>query len=252
MSEEAKPQAAVVPPAAADPLPVPDAVAPSDAKADTNGAVPNGAPEVASEAKEVAIPEAQDAPAPAECRFPIKLSCHFHLLIQFFSCSATNQHELTDKQNTPEDVTQDRIAPPPEDTEMADSTKYDDDDAAPAADGSAEPAPTTPASAGKAKPRRKSGGIPEHKGKKLNKKASKAKMTHTDAKPGDYFYVRLKGYPLWPAIVCDESMLPNTLIKTRPVTAAKKDGTYRDDFADSGPKVKDRSFPVMYMHTNEL
>jgi PWWP domain len=124
---------------------------------------------------------------------------------------------------------------------------------APAGD-SAEPtgdAIDTPASAGKSKARRKSG-IPEHKGKKLNKKASKAKMSHSDAKPGDYFYVRLKGYPLWPAIVCDESMLPNTLIKSRPVTAARPDGSYRADFEDGGPKAKDRSFPVMYLHTNEL
>jgi hypothetical protein len=100
--------------------------------------------------------------------------------------------------------------------------------------------------------RRKSGGVPEHQKKKLNKKASKAKMTHTDAKPGDYFMIRLKGYPLWPGIVCDETMLPNTLLKNRPVTAARPDGTYREDYADGGAKVKDRTFPVMYLHTNEL
>lgn len=112
---------------------------------------------------------------------------------------------------------------------------------------------STPASAAKSKGRRKSGGVPEHnKGKKLNKKASKAKMTHTDAKPGNHFYVRLKGYPLWPAIICDESMLPQTLIKSRPVTAARPDGTYRADYEDGGAKVKDRVFPVMYLHTNEL
>ena len=165
---------------------------------------------------------------------------------------ATKQEEESnDKQTISEDVTQDQIAPPTEDTEMADSTKHDDD-LAPVLEGSAEPAPITPASAGKTKPRRKSGGVPEHKGKKLNKKASKAKMTHTDAKPGDYFYVRLKGYPLWPAIVADETMLPNTLTKSRPAAAAKMDGTYRDDYADGGSKVKDRYFPVMYLHTNEL
>jgi hypothetical protein len=95
---------------------------------------------------------------------------------------------------------------------------------------------------------------PEPKGKKLNRKSLKAKsrMTHTDAKPGDYFYIRLKGYPLWPAIVCDESMLPITLLKSRPVTAARQDGTYRDDYEDGGSKVKDRTFPMMYLHTNEL
>lgn len=133
-------------------------------------------------------------------------------------------------------------------------------DAAPPSDAVAapiEPAESataqTPASAAKSKtPRRKSGGVPEHKGKKLNKKASVAKMTHIDAQPGDYFYVRLKGYPLWPAIVCDENMLPSTLTKTRPVTAARSDGTYREDYEDGGPKAKDRTFPVMYLHTNEL
>lgn len=125
-------------------------------------------------------------------------------------------------------------------------------DAAPTADESANPPIEGSASVDKSKPRRKSsGGIPEHK-KKLNKKASKAKMTHTDALPGDYFFVRLKGYPLWPAIVCDEAMLPTTLLKTRPVTAARADGTYRADYEDGGNKVKDRTFPVMYLHTNEL
>lgn len=95
---------------------------------------------------------------------------------------------------------------------------------------------------------------PEHKGKRLIRKSlkSKMKMTHTDAKPGDYFYVRLKGYPLWPAIVCDESMLPIALLKSRPVTAARQDGTYCDDYEDGGSKVKDRTFPVMYPHTFEF
>jgi hypothetical protein len=125
------------------------------------------------------------------------------------------------------------------------------DDAAPAFAESADAAVDTQASASKSNARRKSGGVPEHK-KKLNRKASKAKMTHTDAKPGDYFMIRLKGYPLWPGIVCDETMLPNTLLKSRPVTAARPDGTYRADYDDGGPKMKDRTFPVMYLHTNEL
>jgi hypothetical protein len=132
---------------------------------------------------------------------------------------------------------------------MKDSIKPDD--AAPVVDASVDPPVDASASADKSKARRKSGTVPEHK-KKLNKKQSKAKMTHTDAQPGDYFFVRLKGYPLWPAIVCDESMLPSTLLKSRPVTAANPDGTYRADYADGGNKVKDRTFPVMYLHTNEL
>jgi hypothetical protein len=31
-----------------------------------------------------------------------------------------------------------------------------------------------------------------------------------------------------------------------------QDGTYRDDYEDGGSKVKDRTFPVMYLHTNEF
>ncbi|SZF03167.1 unnamed protein product [Blumeria hordei] len=104
----------------------------------------------------------------------------------------------------------------------------------------------------KIKGRRKSTGTSEHRIKKPSKKATKIRTTHIDAKPGDYFYVRLKGYPLWPAIVCDETMLPSTLLKSRPVSAARVDGTYREDFTDGGPKAKDRSFPVMYLLTNEF
>ncbi len=155
-----------------------------------------------------------------------------------------------DKQTVAGEVTQDDPATAPEENEMNDNIKTSD--AAPAASELDDLNADAPASATKFKGRRKSGGIPEHKGKKLNKKASKAKMTHTDAKPGDYFYVRLKGYPLWPAIVCDETMLPATLLKTRPVTAARPDGSYRVDYEDGGAKVKDRTFPVMYLHTNEL
>ncbi|EDO01960.1 hypothetical protein SS1G_04435 [Sclerotinia sclerotiorum 1980 UF-70] len=145
---------------------------------------------------------------------------------------------------------------PEGEAEIKDAELKDDEQSegvAPTADESAELADAaagTPASASKSKGRRKSG-VPEHK-KKLNKKQSKAKLTHTDAKPGDYFYVRLKGYPLWPAIVCDEAMLPSTLIKSRPVTAMRADGTYRSDYEDGGPKAKDRTFPVMYLFTNEF
>lgn len=252
MSEEANLQAAIVPSSATETAAVPGTVAHLEVKADANEAVASGAPapEVSSEPKEVATPTLNDAPAHAERKLQDQTFHFKSLLIQLSSRSAISEEEANDKEITPSNVTQDNPALPREDVEMADSIKLDD--AVPTADGSAESTTDTPASAGKAKPRRKSGGIPEHKGKKLNKKASKAKMTHSDAKPGDYFYVRLKGYPLWPAIVCDESMLPNTLIKSRPVTAARPDGTYRADFEDGGPKVKDRSFPVMYLYTNEL
>jgi hypothetical protein len=177
-------------------------------------------------------------------------------LIQFadkiFSRLA-KEPEVTNTTNTISDAQpEDKPATTQEDVEMKEVIKPTEPaDAAPAADDSGDPAVGDSASADKSKARRKSGGVPEHK-KKLNKKASKAKMTHTDAQPGDYFFVRLKGYPLWPAIVCDETMLPSTLLKSRPVTAARPDGTYRVDYEDGGSKVKDRTFPVMYLHTNEL
>jgi hypothetical protein len=110
----------------------------------------------------------------------------------------------------------------------------------------------TPTSNNKSKSRRKSVGVPEHKNKKLNKKASKVRMTHVNAKPGEHYYIKLTGYPLWPGIICDESMLPTSLISSRPVTAARPDGTYRVDYEDGAKNVQDRTFPVMYLATNEL
>lgn len=110
----------------------------------------------------------------------------------------------------------------------------------------------TPAAKKGTNGRRKSGGVPEHKNKKLNKKQSKAKITHLDAKPGDYFFARLKSYPPWPSIICDEDILPQSLLTTRRISAMKPDGTYNEDYADGGKKVIERTFPVMFLHTNEL
>ncbi|PNY23609.1 PWWP domain-containing protein 3 [Tolypocladium capitatum] len=126
-------------------------------------------------------------------------------------------------------------------------------DAAPQA--KAEAAPTavaaeTPAS--KAKGGRRKSAAGESKAKALNRKGSKARLTHTDAQPGDHFLVKLKGFPAWPAIVCSESMLPQALITSRPVSAARQDGTYAEAYADGGKRVHDRSFPVMYLYTNEF
>lgn len=124
------------------------------------------------------------------------------------------------------------------------------DDAAPI-DGSADAGDVTPVD-GKSKARRKSGGVPEHKTKKLNRKASKAKMTHIDAKAGDHFFARLKGFPPWPAIICDESMLPEALLNSRPVTAIQPDGQWKEGYRDGDKKVNERVFPIMYLSTNEL
>lgn len=47
-------------------------------------------------------------------------------------------------------------------------------------------------------------------------------------------------------------MLPSQLIKTRPVSAARPDGSYREDYADGGKRAHDRTYPVMYLYTYEL
>jgi hypothetical protein len=102
-------------------------------------------------------------------------------------------------------------------------------------------------------PKRKSStGVPEHKGKKLNKKKSMPKLTNLDAAPGDYFLARLKGYPPWPSIIADEEMLPDVMINGRPVTTKKPDGSYNEAYADDGKKASERTFPIMFLHTNEL
>lgn len=124
---------------------------------------------------------------------------------------------------------------------------------APAAGGDDANAPAANASKTKTPARRKStAGTDSAKGKKLNKKGSRAAILHIDAQPGQHFFIKLKGYPQWPCIICDENMLPHALIKTRPVSAARSDGTYREDFADGGKRAADRTFPIMYLATNEL
>ncbi|KAI2468024.1 hypothetical protein F4781DRAFT_282544 [Annulohypoxylon bovei var. microspora] len=122
-----------------------------------------------------------------------------------------------------------------------------------AATGTAEGAAAETESAAhgdKSKARRKS--TADSKSKKLNKKASKAKMLHVDAQPGEHYFAKLKGFPPWPVIIAEEDMLPASMLSTRPVTATRPDGTYREDFADGGKRIADRTFPVMYLHTNEF
>lgn len=88
--------------------------------------------------------------------------------------------------------------------------------------------------------------------KKLNKKKSQQRITHLDAQPGEYYLARLKSFPPWPAIICDEEMLPQSLLSTRPVTTKQADGTYKEAYADGGKRVYDRTFPIMFLETNEL
>lgn len=77
-------------------------------------------------------------------------------------------------------------------------------------------------------------------------------VMHLNVQPGEYWYVTMKGYQAWPAVICDEEMLPESLLSKRPVSAMRPDGTYREDFADGGKNVRDRRYPVMFLGTNEL
>lgn len=134
-----------------------------------------------------------------------------------------------------------------------DATDAKGDDGENAAAANAEPAAEangTPASPKKtSNDRRQSSGVGE---KKLNRKKSMTRVTQLNAKPGDYFLARLRSFAPWPAIICDEEILPSTLIDTRPVTAAQEDGSYRADYADDGKRAHERTFPVMFFGTNEL
>ena len=127
-----------------------------------------------------------------------------------------------------------------------------DGETAEAAKGPTEPAAdSTPQTNGKDKKRKSTGGVPEHKAKKLNKKKSMPDL-HLECKPGDYYWARLKGYPPWPAIICDEAMLPESLLASRPVSTARPDGTLREDFQEGGKNARERTFPIMFLSTNEL
>jgi PWWP domain len=94
--------------------------------------------------------------------------------------------------------------------------------------------------------------VPEHRSKKASKKKTKP-VLHLDAKPGALFLARMKGHQPWPSIICDEDMLPAILIQTRPVTAAQADGSFKkEDYADGGRREHERTFPVMFLFTNEF
>lgn len=132
------------------------------------------------------------------------------------------------------------------------ATAPDGEQPAEVAEGPSEPAAdATPTTNGKDKKRKSTGGVPEHKGKKLNKKKSMPTL-QLDCKAGDYYWARLKGYPPWPAIICDEDMLPEQLLASRPVSTTRADGSLRDDFKEGGKNAKERTFPVMFLATNEL
>lgn len=108
-------------------------------------------------------------------------------------------------------------------------------------------AAVTPASS-KGK-RKSSAGVPEHKNK--NKRKSILPII-SDAQPGDYYFAKFKGFAPWPSIICDESMLPETLLASRPVSALNAQGDLREDFLPGGKNARDRTYPIMFLQTNEL
>ncbi|KAI4173081.1 MAG: hypothetical protein LQ343_003191 [Gyalolechia ehrenbergii] len=129
-----------------------------------------------------------------------------------------------------------------QDVDMKDSADTEEAMATPAA--AQTPATGKKASNGSSK---KKAAVPEHKTKKINKKASK-RLTNLDAEPGQYYLARMKGHPPWPSIICDEEMLPMSLLDTRPVTTKLPDGTYKKaEYADGGKRVHDRTFPIMFL-----
>jgi hypothetical protein len=95
-------------------------------------------------------------------------------------------------------------------------------------------------------------GVPEHKKKTPAKKKKAAPELRLNVSPGEMYMVAMRGYQPWPVIICDEEMLPESLLSKRPVSAKRIDGTYREDFLEGGKNAKDRRYPVMFLGTNEL
>lgn len=121
-------------------------------------------------------------------------------------------------------------------------------EAATAEDAPAE-ANGTPASAKKSsKNRRSSTGATQ----KLNRRKSQNRITHLDAKPGQYYMARLRSFAPWPAIICDDEILSESFNESRPVTAMQKDGSYKGEYADGGRRTHERTFPVMFLGSNDL
>lgn len=137
------------------------------------------------------------------------------------------------------------------DNAKADKSVRIEDGAEPVTDsGSTATTPATPLpkkSSASASRRKSSGGSSVSRGRRKT-----SRVLHLDAKPGEYYIARLKSYPPWPAIIADEDMLPPAMQESRPVTTKQADGTYHEVFQDNGKRVADRTFPIMFLATNEL
>ena len=152
----------------------------------------------------------------------------------------TEHHDLATTTNTDQSIN---------DVEMKDGEENGEGAVVPSSSSVAAvngtPASTKKTSNGSMK--KKSSAIPEHKSKKLNKKKSKPAL-RLEAKPGDLFLARMKGHPPWPSIICDEEMLPQILLSSRPITTAQPDGTFKKpEYADGGKRAFERTYPIMFL-----
>lgn len=224
----------------------------------------DGAPPSAPEPASAAVPEMSGAlptdstaePKPAETTGePFLISPRSYKLIGWQTDTTTANGPVDPVPEPPAEPQEPVADPAPEpeaepaapaavETEPKEADEADEADAAPAeTNGTADDKKTSL--------KRKSSSAAA--GKKLNKKKSMSKIvTHLNAEAGDYFLARLKGYPPWPSIICDEEMLPASLIKTRPKTTKKPDGSYEPAYADGGKRENERTFPIMFLGTNEL
>lgn len=153
-----------------------------------------------------------------------------------------------DAQNEPAADQGDSIAAQPVSESTGDSAE-----AAPAADAPATNGTSATPKAVNGNSKRKSGaGVPEHKKKTPAKKKKAAPELRLNVAPGEMYMVAMRGYQPWPVIICDEEMLPESLLSKRPVSAKRIDGTYREDFLEGGKNAKDRRYPIMFLGTNEF
>ncbi|KAH3989412.1 hypothetical protein HBI56_093920 [Parastagonospora nodorum] len=128
----------------------------------------------------------------------------------------------------------------------------DDADTVPASDAATNGTPAAKKTSNGNGKRKSGAGVPEHKKKTPAKGKKKAPELRLNVNPGEMYMVAMRGYQPWPVIICDEDMLPESLLSKRPVSAKRIDGTYREDFLEGGKNAKDRRYPVMFLGTNEF
>lgn len=171
--------------------------------------------------------------------------------------SFSSDKDAEEKKEVPAEAPAEQPCAPAEATDAKEQPQEGGGDAAAATpakpDAAAQPeangAPASTKKSGGSAKRKSTGGVPEHKGKQNRRKSA---VVQVHAKPGEYYLARLRSFPPWPSIVCDEEMLPASLLETRPVSAYRADGTIRDDYSENGKRGHERTYPVMFLQTNEL